>query len=601
MFKKFFSFFGRHKIFTVFLVIVLVGIGYFAYSKASAGKTETRYLTDVVTRGTIVTSVSGTGEISASNSVDVKAKVSADATNVAVTEGQSVKTGDLLVQLDTKDAQKAIRDAQINLESAKLSLQKSQEGALPTDLASAQLNVDNAQNNLATAKTKADLDLANLYSDTKGILQDIYNKMDDALNNQIDGIYNGLNTNNPKLSFLTANSQAENNATNQLLLAKSSLADLKTIVDNFPTDQAAIDKTIDKFISASVVDQSFASYLSDAVNSAITSNGVPQATLDGYKNTVSSLRSSANANLTSLNNQKQSIANQKFSNVNNINSAQNSVTTAENNLASIQSGTNPLDLKSQELSVQQKQNSLSDAESALADYTVRAPFDGIVTNLTVKKGDSVSGSTAIATLITKQQVAIISLNEVDISKVSLGQKVNLTFDALPDLSLTGQVIDIDAIGTVSQGVVTYNVKIGFDSPDNSIKPGMSVSASIITNVKQDILIVPNSAIKTQGTANYVQIFNPALPEDTTGLGIVSIVAPTSKTVVIGVADDTNTEIVSGLNEGDQVVTKTTTATAAKATTAAPSLLQGLTGGSRGAAGATGAVRAGGGSAGFRAN
>ncbi len=598
MFKKFFQFFLKHKIFTAILIIVIIGGGWFFYAKANGSKTQTSYVTDVVTKGTIVTSVSGTGEVSASNSVDIKPKVSANVINVPVVDGQAVKSGDLLVQLDTKDAQKAVRDAQISLETAKLSLEKSQRGALPTDLASAQLSVDNAQNSLDTAKTKADLDLNNLYSNTKGVLKDTYNKLDDTLTNQMDGIYSNISSENPTLSFLTANSQAQSNATNQLLLAKSSLADLKVAMNNFPTDQSAVDSLINKFINSVTVTQSFLNYLNDAASGGLPSGGISQSTLDGYKNSVSSLRSSINSTLTTLNNQQQSIANQKFSNANNITSAQNNLVSAQNNLASINAGTDPLDLKSQELSVQQKQNSLSDAISTLADYSVRAPFDGIVASVAVKKGDSVSG-TAVATLITKQQVANISLNEVDIAKINIGQKVNLTFDALPDLSLTGQVVDIDTIGTVSQGVVTYNVKIGFDSPDNQIKSGMSVSAAIITEVKQDILMVPSSAVKTQGTTNYVLVFNPALPADATGQGTVSTVAPTQKTVVIGISDDTNTEIVSGLSEGDQIVTKTVVSTVTKAAATTPSLLQSIGGGStRGVAGggnfrptgATGAAR-----------
>jgi multidrug efflux pump subunit AcrA (membrane-fusion protein) len=170
------------------------------------------------------------------------------------------------------------------------------------------------------------------------------------------------------------------------------------------------------------------------------------------------------------------------------------------------------------------------------------------------------------------QMAEISLNEVDVAKVAIGQKVTLTFDAIEGLSLTGVVSEIDTIGTVTQGVVTYNVKIAFDTQDERVKGGMSVNASIITNVKADTLVVPNSAVKTQGTGHYVEIFDPPIATTSGNQGTVSKVAPHKVQVEIGLANDTSTEITSGLKEGEQVVTKTTTTTAVK--TAAPSLIGG---------------------------
>ena len=99
----------------------------------------------------------------------------------------------------------------------------------------------------------------------------------------------------------------------------------------------------------------------------------------------------------------------------------------------------------------------------------------------------------------------MSLNEVDIAQIKINQKATLTFDAIQDLTIAGTVLEVDSIGTTSQGVVTYGVTIGFDTQDQRIKSGMSASASIITNSKTDALLVPNSAIKSSGGSNYVQM------------------------------------------------------------------------------------------------
>jgi multidrug efflux pump subunit AcrA (membrane-fusion protein) len=220
----------------------------------------------------------------------------------------------------------------------------------------------------------------------------------------------------------------------------------------------------------------------------------------------------------------------------------------------------PLDISSQELSIKQKENALQDAKDKLADYALIAPFDGVLAKVNVIAGDSVSSGTSAATLITKKKVAEISLNEIDVAKVKPGEKVTLTFDAVPDLTIAGSVASIDTIGTVTQGVVTYNVKVLFETPDTRIKTGMSVSAAIITDVRQDVLLVPNAAVKSNNSGSYVEV--------------LSADVPANKNVQIGLSNDTMTEITGGINEGDKVVTQTiSAATAAPAATTQNSLFR----------------------------
>lgn len=198
--------------------------------------------------------------------------------------------------------------------------------------------------------------------------------------------------------------------------------------------------------------------------------------------------------------------------------------------------------------------------SIAAKRKVTAPIGGTVSAVNVKNGDDLS---KVSSSSTRQAPIIIGdlqtlkarvvVNEVDISHVSLGQKVTLTFNAVDGLTMTGKVEKMDALGTVAQSVVTYNVVIGFDSLDPRIKPEMSVSAAIITNVKQDVLLVPVGAVKTQGNASYVEVFN-------------SGTTPEQVVVEIGATNDTETEIVSGIKVGDKVVTQTIVPGASTGTT-----------------------------------
>ena len=202
----------------------------------------------------------------------------------------------------------------------------------------------------------------------------------------------------------------------------------------------------------------------------------------------------------------------------------------------------------QDLSVEKLsyQKTLTDS----AKSRVTSPIDGTVNAVNIKNGDDLS---KLAQSSTRQAPIIIGdlgtlkaqvqVNEVDISNVQVGQKATLSFGAINGVSISGKVEKMDALGTITQSVVTYNVTIDFDIVDPRIKPEMSVSAAIISDVKQDILIVPSGAIKTQDGFDYVEILNNGQP-------------PEQVPVKIGTANNTQTEILTGIKEGDKVVTQT---------------------------------------------
>lgn len=235
------------------------------------------------------------------------------------------------------------------------------------------------------------------------------------------------------------------------------------------------------------------------------------------------------------------------------------------------------DKKAQKLNLEGSQNNLADAQAKLKDYYIRAPFDGIVTGLSVEAGDSVSRSDVLATVITSDLVAKVALNEVDVAQVKVNDKVTMTFDALQGITATGKITKLDTIGTASQGVVSYNAEITFDSQVDLLKPEMSVAAAITTNVKQNVLVIPNSAVKSQNNQSYVE---------TLGNG-----APQQVNVEVGAANNTETEILSGIKAGDQIITQTIDPNLASTTSQNSGLrLPGLGGGGGGGNRVGGGVR-----------
>ena len=241
-----------------------------------------------------------------------------------------------------------------------------------------------------------------------------------------------------------------------------------------------------------------------------------------------------------------------------LSNAQSSLEQARANVYSAKEGntrSRDLDLLRQKVTVAEQslaatQLSHDKALSDAAKRRVTSPIDGTVNAINIKNGDDLanisSGSSRVTPMIIGDLTtmkAVVAVNEVDIANVAIGQKAMVKFSGLDGLTLTGKVEKLDSLGTITQGVVTYSATIGFDAPDSRVKPGMSVSASIIYSVKTDTLTVPNSAVKSDANGSYVQLLN-------------SGTVPERQTVEVGIANTTDTEIVSGLSEGDKIVTKT---------------------------------------------
>jgi len=119
-------YFLSHRVISIIILIVILLLGYWGYGKITDTTGEVRYMMAKVARGNIVSSVVGSGQVSALSQIDIKPDVSGTITYVGVEPGDEVTSGKLLFSLDSTTAQKAARDAEINLQNAKLSLQKLQ-------------------------------------------------------------------------------------------------------------------------------------------------------------------------------------------------------------------------------------------------------------------------------------------------------------------------------------------------------------------------------------------------------------------------------------------------------------------------------------------
>ncbi|OGG04895.1 hypothetical protein A2Z33_06370 [Candidatus Gottesmanbacteria bacterium RBG_16_52_11] len=216
--------------------------------------------------------------------------------------------------------------------------------------------------------------------------------------------------------------------------------------------------------------------------------------------------------------------------------------------------------KNQQGKIAQAQAALSGAWLAFqaASTVVTAPMSGTVTNITYTPGMTIAGSgssgTGTSTTTSTNRVAVITsaglplasftVSEIDVPDIKPGQKVTLTLDAVSGKSFTGKVMTVDRIGSVSSGVTTYPVVVSFDTTAEDILPNMAATANIILDSKTDVLKIPSSAISGEGDQKTVRVKK--------GNNISTV------SVVTGLSSDTDTEIIEGLSEGDEVVVSTQT-------------------------------------------
>ena len=192
------------------------------------------------------------------------------------------------------------------------------------------------------------------------------------------------------------------------------------------------------------------------------------------------------------------------------------------------------------------------AEATLAQAQLTAPFAGTVTNVETLAGDQVSNGDPAFRIDDLSNLYIdLTISEVDISQIQVGQKATLAFDAISDQEYTGIITKVVMVGTVSQSVVNYPVTVQIADGDASVLSGMTASVNLIVAESANVLVVPNKAIHTSGNQRTVTVLFEGQ----------QIQVP----VTVGLVGDSMTEITgTTLKEGDMVIV-TTTSTASSST------------------------------------
>jgi len=237
-----------------------------------------------------------------------------------------------------------------------------------------------------------------------------------------------------------------------------------------------------------------------------------------------------------------------------LKSAAAQLAAAQATLDNLKNTPTPEDVALAEASVRQAQIALQQAQSNLRKAQLVAPFDGVVADLNIQVGQQAGSTQTVILVDLSQLVALVNVSESDLPKVKVGQPIQVTFDALPGQTFSGHVIKVALTGVTTQGVVNYPVTVVLDQADTSaslsasqtIRSGMTANVSIVVEQLDNVLLVPNRAVKTSGKQKTVTVLSNG--------------KPTPVNVTLGMSNDTQSQVTSGLNEGDVVEIQQTTTT-----------------------------------------
>jgi len=574
------------------------GVIFVARANQPAAKADLR--TTTVTKANVTQTVSVSGSVSATGQAKLAFKTGGRISQIFVGVGQAVTAGQPLAKLDTTDLETALATAQQNLANAQAAYQKAVLSAndtrkslddttrsTATDIANAQTALSKLKANYAAAKENYNTYTSGSWNDIAAFQRDI-----ETTRVQLEAVLNELLT-SAQAEIKTAQTALYSTFTPIANIATNNTAQLQPALESFLAARTTLLEAIAQFDSAYANGQDTTN-IAVSYQSALISYNLASSRLGSALDTTSSGFSGIQSNVVTAQNQlttsttkyigapydqwrndlsalytligneltRTSTAKLKLTQASTAANtmsdvAQGSLATATQNVASAQDraatsirnaqsavANIPFNLQSAQTAVDNAANAVATAQSNLDNTVLKAPAAGLVASIANQVGEYVSGggttNSAFITLTnTNAMVLHGTIGEADVAKLKLGQVANVTVDALQGQRMTGKVTSLDPVATISQGVPVYGIDIAIDIPSSSVKAGMSGTASVILASKQGVLTVPNTTIRTVSGQRGVQVLKDGEVVDTA--------------VQFGIANETVTEVVSGLAEGDVVV------------------------------------------------
>mgnify|MGYP000352941968 FL=1 len=474
-------------------VAVAAAVAVFAVvKKSSKKKSDGETATARVTRGSISRVLEGSGTLEAIDQYEVSALVSGDVTADFFEEGDMVSKDQVLYKIDASSIEKNIDKAQNALSQSKMSYSEAVEAY-------------------------GDLTVS---APCKGVIKTLYIKNGDDIKTG-DRVCDIVDSDTMTLEIKFLSSQAGGIYSGQEANIEmtggggSYMGTVKTVSSGSTVNSLGVPVTN---VEISVTNPG-----------AITTGDTATAVVDGTACAEPG---------TFKYSHEETVTAKASGKVRNLSLIEGDRVSAGRTILTIESSSVSNQVKKSALSVSDAELSLKGLQDDLDQYSISSPIAGKVIQKTVKAGDKVAsqqGSTSMAVIADLSALTMtMNIDELDISSVKVGQDVEVTADALENQVFHGVVNKVSVIGTSQNGVTTYPVEVLLTDVENTdLIPGMNVSATIVLEKKDDVLLIPTTAVKR---GNKVKMLGSGEEVE----------------IETGIDDGTQVEVLSGLSEGDQV-------------------------------------------------
>lgn len=545
----------KKKRYWVPLVIIVLITAFIIIT--AINKNKVVYTTESAVLKNLKQTVEVTGTVESADDINLNFAASGRVGAVLVKIGDQVKANQILARLSAGDVASQVADAQAALDVAKSNLAQLMAGASSEDINVTQRELENAKTTYQTALDS----LANLQQTSNEEINNYrtvgLNTLSDkyfAIQYSLDIVKDAIMDTDADTYLFVTNVQLLNNTKdlyNQVIRQNAILA---PYIEKAKTtkDQADILTALDVLKQTLEMNSNLVSDTYDLMLATVITDVYTPTIVNSLKSSLNTQNSTLNTAITSVQTVASNITNKEIYYQGQITAANNSVTAALNSLNLAQAR---LDLKQAparsfeidvaQANIRRAQATVARYYSMMSDTMIKAPVDGLVTKINVDVGEQSSVSQAAMSMIGLSNTQVkVDVPESDITKLKVGNTVDITLDAFGnDQIFNGTVTFIDPASTVISEVIYYKVTVGFNTKDEKIKSGMTANLTILTNNKDNVLVVPSRAVSARGDTRYVQV----LQDDKS----------VEKEVQVGLkGDDGLWEISSGLESGEKVIIST---------------------------------------------
>jgi len=502
--KKFFT---KKKI--IWSAIILLAVLFIGYRIFKSGGSSANIQTGTAQKQNLKLTVLATGQVVSSTDLQLSFKSGGIVSRVNVKEGDVVKAGTLLASLSQSDQAAALTQAQGSLAQAQANYQKVLAGASSEDVAVAQVTLDNAKTSLANATQQQQVLVDNAY---KALMNSSFTAVPS-------------NSNNGSTSAAITGTYLSKDQGIYKITIYNTGAGQRFRVEGLETGDGLVSITPQP-LGTRGLNILFSDIYPTPGNSWTVTIPNPQAStyVANYNSYQAALQTQTSA----------------------VSTAQSAVTAAQAALDLKKAQARPADVAVAQAQILSAQGQVQAAQSAWENTNVRAPADGTVTQVDIKVGEQAAPSKEVFVLQDVGNLHIeAQVSEANIASVQPGQSVDVTFDALgPDRHFNAAVQTVNPASTLVSGVVNYKVTASVNNVTD-IKPGMTANMTILVAQKDNVLAIPESSVVNNNDGSKtVKI----ITDDKTK-------AYKEVPITTGLeADGGMVEILSGINEGQEVVT-----------------------------------------------